>query len=120
LKKYICRSPGCKALLDEPSYCVKHKHPANTAKPFENASRSNEPFYNTVRWKRLRKEHLKENDYCTRCGSRESLTADHIIPPLGIESLFFDADNLQTLCGTCNRIKTQKEIEERKKRRRNC
>jgi 5-methylcytosine-specific restriction protein A len=118
VKKYICRYPGCKTLLDEPGYCVKHKRPANTAKPFENASRSNEPFYHTVRWRKLRKEHLRENEYCIRCGSKESLTADHIIPPSGDESLFFDAANLQTLCDTCHRIKTQREIEERRKRRR--
>jgi 5-methylcytosine-specific restriction protein A len=58
---------------------------------------------------------LEENDYCRRCGSHEHLSVDHIIDPRGNEEMFFDENNLQTLCVECHRIKTAYEIQNRKK-----
>jgi 5-methylcytosine-specific restriction protein A len=113
MKKYICRSPGCNRLLESPGYCEEHII-REKDKPFNGAIRYNEKLYNTTRWRNLRKEHLKENDYCQECGLKEDLTVDHKISPLGNEELFFDPDNLQTLCKKCHRIKTANEINERK------
>jgi 5-methylcytosine-specific restriction protein A len=113
MKKYICRYPGCNRLLENPGYCEEHII-TEKVKPFSSAIRYNEKLYNTARWRTLRKEHLKENDYCQCCGRKEDLTVDHKISPLGNEDLFFNPDNLQTLCKQCHRIKTAKEILERK------
>ncbi|MDR2873953.1 MAG: HNH endonuclease [Methanobrevibacter sp.] len=110
MRKYLCRAAGCQALLDSPGLCSKHyKEPV---KPFENAVRSND--YNTTEWKKLRREHLKYNNECIVCGNREHLEVDHIICPVGNEELFYDSNNLQTLCSYHHKIKTAKEIRERK------
>jgi 5-methylcytosine-specific restriction protein A len=115
MKKKICNRPGCNELIDiTERYCLKHTENATSNKPFENAKRSNGGFYNTCRWRMLRKQHLKENPYCVKCGNRDSLTVDHVVPPRGNEDLFFDLDNLQTLCETCHRAKTSMEIRKRR------
>jgi 5-methylcytosine-specific restriction protein A len=111
MKRYICRFPGCNKLLETPGYCEEHKI---EKVPFQNAVRHNEELYKTVEWRKLKKEHLKENEYCVRCGTEENLTVDHIISPLGNTELFFNPNNLQTLCVACHRIKTANEINERR------
>jgi 5-methylcytosine-specific restriction protein A len=116
MKRYICREAGCDTLLDNPGYCEKHKREKeNNRIPFKNAVRSNEGLYNTNRWKKLRAEHLKEQDYCVYCGSSKDLEVDHIMPPRGDEDLFYSSENLQTICGVCHRLKTAKEIRDRKR-----
>jgi 5-methylcytosine-specific restriction endonuclease McrA len=51
-------------------------------------------------WRRLRAEAIARQPYCTTCGSRQDLTADHIVPlalgGLGTRS------NVQVLCRPCN------------------
>ena len=47
---------------------------------------------------------------CVRCGSKEKLTKDHIIPTsfygkLALPDMFNDPENLQTMCSRCNRLK---------------
>jgi 5-methylcytosine-specific restriction protein A len=117
MKKYICREAGCKALIEKPGYCDKHKRDFNKSKskPFENAKRINADFYKTIKWRIITKKHLAAQNFCICCGSNEYLTVDHIIPPRGDSDLFFDVDNLETLCVNCHRRKTAREINERKK-----
>ena len=48
---------------------------------------------------------------CNRCGSTEDLTKDHIIPQQIFTSLCLpcnDSENLQVLCGGCNKLKGSK------------
>lgn len=47
---------------------------------------------------------------CVRCGSKEKLTKDHIIPTsfygkLALPDMFNDPENLQTMCYRCNQLK---------------
>lgn len=50
---------------------------------------------------------------CLHCGSRQSLTVDHIQPwQMGGDKL--DPENLQTLCRSCNSVKAQQTIDYRK------
>jgi 5-methylcytosine-specific restriction protein A len=114
MKKYLCSEAGCNELLDKPGYCEKHKR--KPAVPFSNAIKFNESLYKTTQWKKLRARHLKYNGCCVGCGKEENLIVDHIEPPRGSERLFFDEYNLQTLCTACHRIKTAKELFERKYR----
>jgi probable phage phi-105 holin-like protein len=109
----ICNFPCCqKFALEGHLFCKEHyKEP----EAFKNAIRNNAGLYNTVHWRRFREKHLKNNPYCINCGTTENLTVDHIIDPLGNLILFFNKDNLQTLCKECHRVKTAKEIADRRK-----
>lgn len=70
-------------------------------------------WYNTARWKRLRKRQLSKEPLCGCCksvGITESATiADHIDPHKGDYEKFFDPDNLQSLCVSCHNSKTAKQ-----------
>lgn len=61
--------------------------------------------YQDPRWPKLKAQVLHRDGYkCVRCGSRNDLQADHVVP-LSVGGEPFGLDNLQTLCGTCNRTK---------------
>ena len=66
-------------------------------------------FYRSTAWKRKRQEVL-DRDYglCQRCGMDAELV-DHIIPSKDDWSDRLNADNLQSLCRPCHRIKTKRE-----------
>jgi 5-methylcytosine-specific restriction protein A len=128
MKRYLCRGVGCGVLLESPGYCAYHKivrasRPAPAErKPFEGAVRSNQGFYNSARWRRLRREAIKAQPYCVYCGvSRKDagapLEIHHIIPPRGDESVFFDPANIEVVCHLCHANITQREIDSRRRRR---
>lgn len=52
---------------------------------------------------------LQEQPWCSRCGSRENLTIDHIIPQMVckiLNNIRKDSkENLQVLCQDCNKLK---------------
>lgn len=53
-------------------------------------------------WKDKRRELLRASNYaCVRCGSRNELEIDHIIP-VSMGGLELDNDNLQVLCHDCH------------------
>ena len=56
-----------------------------------------------LRWKVFQ----RDNFTCKRCGAREHLSLDHIVPQK--KQVNNDLSNLQTLCMTCNRIKGKKD-----------
>ncbi|MDR2821723.1 MAG: HNH endonuclease [Mycoplasmataceae bacterium] len=123
MKKYLCRSPGCQELLDTPGYCSNHIK-KDYVKPFENAVRSNEGLYNTTRWRKLRKETISKNPFCSICGisekevklNGESLEVHHLERPKGNLELFFNEENCIPVCLSCHRRLTQEEtIKSRKK-----
>lgn len=72
-------------------------------------------WYKTARWVKMRARQLKKNPFCSdyfgdHGGSLVvANTADHIIPHKGDEVLFWDEDNLQSMCRTCHNKKTVKE-----------
>jgi 5-methylcytosine-specific restriction protein A len=112
MKKYICRFPGCAALLDKSGYCNKHR--IEKPAPFQNAVKSNKELYSTMQWNKLRAKLLEEQSSCFKCGSIDNLHVHHIIPPRGDKELFFDTNNLVVICSKCHRIITNKEIRQRK------
>lgn len=64
----------------------------------------------TARWRRLRREILRRDNYkCVDCGAAGMLECDHIVPVRdgGAE---YDPANLQMLCKRCHATKTQAEI----------
>lgn len=63
-------------------------------------------LYKTKRWYRLRWYQLQAEPTCRFCralGTVEGAdTVDHIKPHKGDEVLFFDGENLQSLCKQCH------------------
>jgi 5-methylcytosine-specific restriction endonuclease McrA len=63
-------------------------------------------LYSTAKWKRLREHQLNTEPLCRFCLDRDvvevATVADHIKPHKGVESLFYDAENLQSLCKACH------------------
>ena len=59
-------------------------------------------LYDRAAWKRLRLEQLRREPWCAFClRSGHQVPAqvvDHVIPHRGDEQLFFDPDNLASLC----------------------
>jgi 5-methylcytosine-specific restriction protein A len=117
MKKKICNHPGCNELIPPTErYCQHHKK--ESAPPFSSAIRFNEALYKTTQWKTLRKKVLAEQPFCAKCGLTDietKLEVHHIIPPRGNEELFFDRDNLVSVCPVCHKYLTNREIKNRKK-----
>jgi len=73
---------------------------------------SQQGFYNTSRWKKTRKYVLDHEPLCRMCLEkgkiRPASMVDHIIPIQddSDEELAYGFDNLQPLCESCHRVKT--------------
>jgi len=64
-------------------------------------------FYSSWAWKKLRFEVLKYyGAKCMLCGSEERICVDHIYPRKKFPHLEMSFDNLQVLCDSCNRGKS--------------
>ena len=105
-----CAHAGCGELTKE-KYCDKHKPAAKTSRRF---SAEWNHLYRTRWWKRARAEQLLKEPFCRRCaeeGKRvRGTVADHVKPHRGDLALFYDKDNLQTLCQRHHSIKTMEEL----------
>jgi 5-methylcytosine-specific restriction endonuclease McrA len=59
-------------------------------------------WYHLKRWEHLRRLHLSKEPLCVMCKESDFIIAgnvvDHKIPPRGDYLLFWDPNNLQTLC----------------------
>ena len=75
-------------------------------------ARRSRQVINSKRWKAVRLEALRRDGFrCVKCGGVGRLQVDHIkrVEPHNPE-LWFDLDNLQSLCGTCHSRKTAIEV----------
>lgn len=71
-------------------------------------------WYKTARWQALRLTiFLRDLFTCKKCGHIEGntslLVCDHKVPHRGDEHLFWDPENLQTLCKGCHDNEKRKE-----------
>lgn len=70
------------------------------------ASAEYKRLYNSKRWKDLRAIQLRGKPMCHYCSLLSKRTiamvVDHIKPHRGDEALFFDPENLQSLCKLCH------------------
>jgi 5-methylcytosine-specific restriction protein A len=77
----------------------------------------NQKFYNSQRWRKLRKRFLKENPLCVECEKVELIRGadmvDHI-KTIGEGGARFDLNNLQPLCHHHHNIKSGKEAHTKK------
>lgn len=63
-------------------------------------------FIKSPTWRGLRKQILDSYPkICMRCGTKEMLSVDHILPRSIRPDLALSPDNMQILCMRCNRLK---------------
>jgi 5-methylcytosine-specific restriction enzyme A len=69
-------------------------------------------WYKTAAWARLRKWQLQREPICRFCKRdgriTEANTVDHVTPHRGDKALFFDRENLQSLCKPCHSSEKQR------------
>ena len=103
----LCAHPGCSELVPF-GRCEKHKRVNEPKRDLER-----QKLYGR-RWRKIRASHLAGSPWCVSCladGYHIPATeVDHIIRHEGNENLFFDVDNLQSLCKRCHSSKTAKEV----------
>jgi len=108
--KMPCRYPGCPELTED-RYCPAHQK--KTDREYNRTNRPYRKLYNNSRWQRLRKRHLLKHPLCVECERRGRFTpatvVDHIIPHEGRLELFWDENNIQSLCKSCHDRKTAGE-----------
>lgn len=108
--KRICSAPGCSELVQGRTRCDKHSQQHNKDK--KNKNHWND-WYSKPRWRRLRHRFLCEHPFCTHCLKNKKIiiatVVDHIIPHKGNTELFWDTDNMQSLCKKCHDKKTATE-----------
>ena len=74
--------------------------------------------HNTSRWRTLRKLYLAQHPLCEICSTKDNLSYSNVVDhKIAIQDggKEWDETNLQALCYKCHRIKTQEEINNRKR-----
>lgn len=104
--RYPCRYPGCPLMVGYgQQYCLEHKREAERVK--ESLRHPVNIFYHTQRWRDLRDWYIKHHPVCALCGGIAEMV-DHVMPiQRGGDAL--SESNLQSLCRSCHRFKTQRE-----------
>ena len=120
--KRLCKAPGCRGLAEYPEkYCSNHLYLKRKDEERSKLNLGKEystqwpELYASPKWKQLRTKHLKEEPLCRVCGNKAT-EVDHIVRHEGNVDLFFNEDNLQSLCHDCHSKKTMKEMEEKRKK----
>lgn len=78
-------------------------------------------YYRTNRWRQMRIWALLRDDFkCRKCevwvtqAGKRRAEIDHIKPHKGDKALFFDMNNVQTLCKSCHSKKTRQDSVKRR------
>ena len=106
-----CNRLGC--LKKAVGYGRCEYHLSSTPTTTTRVRPSYHSLYNTLWWSKARRSILRDYPLCMRCKSygysKGATDVDHIVSHKGNEELFYDMNNLQTLCHECHSWKTQKE-----------
>jgi len=71
--------------------------------------KSDQEFYESWEWKEIRyKVLLKYGPVCMLCGNKDKIVVDHIKPRSKFPKSQLDFENLQILCDSCNKGKSNK------------
>lgn len=121
LPKRLCHESGCmEYAIPGDSRCAKHIE-AYRERMRERGRRADHNrddtvrrLYRTERWRELRAWQLRREPFCAECEASGfhniiAEVVDHITPHRGNPALFFDPDNLQSLCKSCHDSKTARE-----------
>lgn len=120
--KKLCKKAGCNNLASPPhKYCNLHLYLEREEEEKRNRWTIGKQYvtqwpelYSSSKWKEISKNHLKNSPYCVVCGNKAE-HVDHIQPHRGNLDLFYNEDNLESLCHDCHSKKTLDEINERRK-----
>ncbi len=109
-----CRQPGCKELVDKPSYCEAHRKARNRqySQDRRNAGDEHQAFYTSSRWRKLRAWHLREHPLCCECERRGRTVIATIVDHITLikqGGAPLERTNLQSLCGPCHSRKSALE-----------
>ena len=75
------------------------------------SAKAEQAFYSSMPWLRLRFETIRAyGGICMLCNSTKFIAVDHIKPRSKYPELELDPDNVQVLCNTCNRGKSNKDM----------
>jgi 5-methylcytosine-specific restriction protein A len=115
-----CNSPRCPALTTK-RFCAVHTQESKRAwRVSVESTRPNarERGYDS-RWQKARRGYLAKHTLCAECERRQRVTlatvVDHIVPHRGDMELFWTRSNWQGLCEPHHRIKTAREVGERRR-----
>ena len=110
-----CSKLGCMNKSVAKGRCNSHQ-PATLQSSINNSKASRPEYtrlYQTSAWKNMRKQKLYEHPLCMRCDSygvtTPAVDVDHVVPHKGDANLFYNTNNLQTLCHRCHSYKTREE-----------
>lgn len=102
----------CSRLAIQGGLCEQHRKAADK----QAADRRDNKWlfmYQSSTWRAMRANQLAKEPLCCECLKEHRLTpatvADHIRKHDGNTDLFYDADNLQSMCGSCHSSKTDRE-----------
>ena len=102
-----CTYPGCNVLVGS-GRCVAHS--AKCVERDPDVKR----LYSSPQWRAIRATQLAKEPWCAECLKRGEYVfaaeVDHIEPHKGDPELFFDENNLQSLCKPDHSRKTAKEV----------
>ena len=111
LPKKPCRYPNCPNLTHN-LYCEVHKKKIDSDYNKYQRDSFSKTFYNTPRWRAVRKQKLTLSPFCEECYKNGTIIkatmVDHILP-IKQGGAPLDMDNLQSLCWSCH---SRKSIEE--------
>lgn len=110
--KHGCAVKGCPNLVERGKrYCEAHAD-LEPKIDYDKGRSASERGYDR-QWQKARKSYLTRHPLCVEClkqGKYVMATdVDHIKPHRGDKELFWDPDNLQSLCHSCHSKKTNAE-----------
>ena len=108
-----CIHPLCDGHAVKNGRCKEHKHKYTGPLHNSEQAKSNNTFYNSSAWRKVRHSVLMKEPLCVECKRNDILTegvvVDHIIRRSHYNGHDCDVSNLQVLCSECHNRKTQKE-----------
>lgn len=109
--KKPCHYPNCPVLVEAgQTYCKKHQGVVSSErnKRYDRQKRDKEmqKFYNSSRWKKVRKIKLSKDPLCERCLEMDRIrpaeVVHHIKEAKDYPALRVDLNNLMSVCTACH------------------
>lgn len=102
----------CRAMAVSGGLCEIHRKAADK-QAADRQEHQWQSMYQTSTWRAMRLAQLAKEPLCQECMKEHRLTpatvADHAVVHRGNPALFYDPDNLQSMCASCHSSKTDRE-----------